>query len=61
MGSRCIYPHFLDLGTNRRWSAHLATLPLLKETQALLIRKLVGTRNLSGKSGEKKILDPTGA
>jgi hypothetical protein len=43
------------------WSAsHLATLTLGKEAQVPLVRKLVGPHNLTGKSGEKKILDPAG-
>jgi hypothetical protein len=55
MGSGCIYPHFLDLGTSWRWVVSFTVLPLYP--RYALDR---WTASRSGRSGKKKILDSTG-
>jgi hypothetical protein len=63
MGSGCIDPRFLDLGTSWRWVVSFTRWPLLplgKEPQYPLDRRLGGPQSQSGRCGEEKILDPTG-
>jgi hypothetical protein len=61
--SRCIDPHFLDLGTSWRWVVIFTPRPLYAQGKSLwypLDRRLGRPQGRSERSGEKKILDPTG-
>jgi hypothetical protein len=63
MGSGCIDPHFLDLGTNWRWVVNFTPRPLYprgKSPRYPLDRRLGGPQSQSERFGEVKILDPTG-
>jgi hypothetical protein len=63
MGSGCIDPHFLDLGTSWRWLVTFTPRPLYprgKSHRYTLDRRLAGLQSQSGRSAEDKILDPTG-
>jgi hypothetical protein len=56
-------PHFLDLGTSRRWVISFTLRPLYpreKSPPYPLDRRLGGPHSRSGRRGEEKILDPTG-
>jgi hypothetical protein len=62
-GSGCIYPHFLDLGTNRRRVVSFtpqSLYPRGKSPRYPLDRRLDGPQSQSERRGEGKILDPTG-
>jgi hypothetical protein len=62
MGSGCIDPHFLDLGTSWRWVVNFTPRPLYPRGKSLrypLDRRFGGPQSRSGRFGEKKILDPT--
>jgi hypothetical protein len=58
MGSGCIDPHFLDVGTSWRWVVNFTPRPLY--TRYRLDRRLGGPQSRSGRFGEVKILTPTG-
>jgi hypothetical protein len=63
MGSGCIEPHFLDLGTSFKVSGQLHAPPALppgKGPRYPFDRRLGGPQSRSGRFGEDKILDPTG-
>jgi hypothetical protein len=63
MGSGCIDPHFLDLGTSWRWVVNFTPRPLYpreKSPRYPLDRRLGGPQSRSGRPGEEKILGPTG-
>jgi hypothetical protein len=63
MGSECIDPRILDLGTRWRWVVGFTPRPLYsrgKNTRYPLDRRLCGPQSRSGRRGEEKILDPTG-
>jgi hypothetical protein len=62
MGSGCIDPHFLDLGTSWRL-VNFTSRPLYprgKSPRYPLDRRFGGPQSRSGRFGEQKILDPTG-
>jgi hypothetical protein len=62
LGSGCIDPNFLDLGTSCRRVVSFTPLPLYlreKSPPYLLDRRLGGPQSRSWRSGEEKILDPT--
>jgi hypothetical protein len=62
MGSGCIDPHFLDLGTSWRWVDKFTPRPLYprgKNPRYPLDRRLGGPQSRSGRFGEEKIFDPT--
>jgi hypothetical protein len=59
MGSGCIDPHFLDLGTSWRWVVNFTPRPLHprgKSPRYPLNRRLGGPQSRSGRFGEEKIL-----
>jgi hypothetical protein len=63
LGSGCIDPHFLDLGTNWRWVASFTPRPLSppgKSSRYPLDRTLGGPQSRSGRWREEKIYYPTG-
>jgi hypothetical protein len=62
MGSGCVGPHFLDLGTSWRRVVSFTPLPLYprgKSPRYPLDRRLGGPQSRSGRFGKEKILDPT--
>jgi hypothetical protein len=63
-GSGCLDSRFLDLSTSWRWVVNftpLALYPRGKSPRYPLDRRLGGSQSRSGRYGEVKILDPTGA
>jgi hypothetical protein len=58
MSCWCLDPHFLDLGTRRRWVASFT--PRLLYPQYSLDRRLGGPQSCFEHCGDKKILDPKG-
>jgi hypothetical protein len=63
MGSGCVDPHFLDLGTSWRWVVTFTSRPLYprgKNPLYPLDTRLGGPQSRSGRRGEEKILDPAG-
>jgi hypothetical protein len=63
MGSGCIDPHCLDLGTSWRWVVTFMNRPLYhcgKNPRYPLDRRLDGPQSRSGRRGEEKILDRNG-
>jgi hypothetical protein len=63
-GSGCIDPHFLNLGTSWRSVVSFTPLPLCpcgKCPRYPLDRRLGGPQSRSGRRGEDKILEPSGA
>jgi hypothetical protein len=58
LGSVCIYPHCLDLGTSWRWVVRFTPLPLStrgKSPRYPLDRRQGGPQSRSGRRGEEKI------
>jgi hypothetical protein len=63
MGSGCIHPRFLDLGTSWRWVVSFTPRSLYLQRKCPrypLDRRLGGPQSRSGRHGEVKILAPTG-
>jgi hypothetical protein len=61
--SRCIDPHFLDLGSRWRWVASFSPRPLyalVKSPQYPLDRGLSGSQSRSWRRAEVIIISPTG-
>jgi hypothetical protein len=58
MGSGCIDPHFLDLGTSWRWVVSFTSRPLYPRYP--VNRRLGGPHSRSGRRGKEKILHPSG-
>jgi hypothetical protein len=62
LGSGCLDPLFLDLGTSWRWVVSFPALPLNPRRKSFLCplyRRLAGPQSRSGRYVEVKIVDPT--
>jgi hypothetical protein len=62
MGSGCMYPRFLDLGTSWRCVVSFTPRPFLTTGNSPwypLDKRLIGPQGRSGRYGEENILDPT--